>query len=416
MVFEKKVNIKPVNYALLNQLSEDFGKHFVSQQELSAEQAFHLQMSNPSTDSSDPSTVKVDVPSELPKVSLVNESLKKLKSYLTKFNSVVKTRITLSTLIEDRLNEITEVHTIFDQMETAVQQYSVDKRCLEIANNQVLSENDHLLEQIISQVIVNIVVNSSENMNASVTVNEKTIEMCHTCLDLEAKLFKRHNMVKKDEYNKLSKSYSQLEQHCISLELAMQLNKEIFQKNNTSTNHTEPTFNQFFEFNNLKAELQAKDTTIKKLKAHIKRVNETSTSESVKKDIYEIETINIELEHRPSSVRAKEHTESLVNQLNQKSIEVTDLNAQLQEKVFVITTLKNDLRKLKGKDIVDNAAQVSNATTISPGMYKLDPLILAPKDKNNRETHIYYLKHTICNTPKLGRSGIRVRGVLLQDQ
>ncbi|GKC26875.1 retrovirus-related pol polyprotein from transposon TNT 1-94, partial [Tanacetum coccineum] len=52
--------------------------------------------------------------------------------------------------------------------------------------------------------------------------------------------------------------------------------------------------------NNLKAELQAKDITIKKLKAHIKRVNETSTSESVKKDFDEIETINIELEHKHS--------------------------------------------------------------------------------------------------------------------
>ncbi|GKD32678.1 hypothetical protein Tco_1248187 [Tanacetum coccineum] len=82
-------------------------------------------------------------------------------------------------------------------------------------------------------------------------------------------------------------------------------------------------------------------------------------------------------------------------QLNQKSVEITNLNAQLQEKVLVITTLKNDLRKFKGKDIVDNAAYVSNDTTIAPGLYKLDPITLAPKDKNNRETHIYYLKHTM---------------------
>ncbi|GJX72661.1 integrase, catalytic region, zinc finger, CCHC-type containing protein [Tanacetum coccineum] len=73
----------------------------------------------------------------------------------------------------------------------------------------------------------------------------------------------------------------------------------------------------------------------------------------------------------------------------------TDQSASSPEKVFVITALKNDLRKFKGKDIVDNAAQVSNATTIAPGMYKLDLVTLAPKDKNNRETHIYYLKHTI---------------------
>nr|GEW28891.1 integrase, catalytic region, zinc finger, CCHC-type, peptidase aspartic, catalytic [Tanacetum cinerariifolium] len=57
--------------------------------------------------------------------------------------------------------------------------------------------------------------------------------------------------------------------------------------------------------------------------------------------------------------------------------------------------IKNDLRKLKGKEIVDNAAQVSNATIIAPGMYKLDLVTLARKDKNNRETHICYLKHTM---------------------
>ncbi|GJS14241.1 hypothetical protein Tco_0408713 [Tanacetum coccineum] len=61
---------------------------------------------------------------------------------------------------------------------------------------------------------------------------------------------------------------------------------------------------------------------------------------------------------KPSHVRAKEHIESLVTQLNQKSVEITDLNAQLQEKVFVITALKNNLSKLKGKDIVDNVVQV----------------------------------------------------------
>nr|GEV34629.1 hypothetical protein [Tanacetum cinerariifolium] len=51
--------------------------------------------------------------------------------------------------------------------------------------------------------------------------------------------------------------------------------------------------------------------------------------------------------------------------------------------------------EIKGKDAVDKASQASNATTINPGMYKLDPVIWAPRDKNNRETRIYYLKHTM---------------------
>nr|GEW84475.1 hypothetical protein [Tanacetum cinerariifolium] len=64
-------------------------------------------------------------------------------------------------------------------------------------------------------------------------------------------------------------------------------------------------------------------------------------------------------------------------------------------KGFCNNNIKNDIRKLKGNDIFDNDAQVSNATSIAPGMYKLDPVTLAPKDRNNRETHIYYLKHTM---------------------
>ncbi|GJS80866.1 reverse transcriptase domain-containing protein [Tanacetum coccineum] len=109
---------------------------------------------------------------------------------------------------------------------------------------------------------------------------------CNKCLELEAEL--------KDEYNRLLKSFSKLEQHCISLELAMQLNNKFFQKNDTSVNQTAPIFDHLFKLNNLKAELQAKDTTIKILKANIKRLNKTSTINSVKRDIDEIETINIE--------------------------------------------------------------------------------------------------------------------------
>nr|GEU67893.1 hypothetical protein [Tanacetum cinerariifolium] len=71
-----------------------------------------------------------------------------------------------------------------------------------------------------------------------------------------------------------------------------------------------------------------------------------------------------------------------------------DLKAQIQDKVFVITSLKNYLRKLKGKANVDNATQIPSATTVAPGMFKLDLEPLAPKLVHNREFHINYLKHT----------------------
>ncbi|GJV82550.1 hypothetical protein Tco_1522448 [Tanacetum coccineum] len=247
MVLEKKVNIKPINYAELNRLSEDFSKRFVPQQELSDEQAFWLQTLHRNTDQSASLPVKFEALRELPKVSLVNTGLKRLKYHLGQFNNVVKKWITPDALTEgelDLLNEITEVQIVFNQIKDVVQQYHVDKQCFKIQKKSFLIENDRLLDQIISQDIVNIIVNSSldintyVNVNSSVAMNDSVnyVEMCNKCLELEAKLIKQHNMVEKDEYNRLSKSFSKLKQHCISLELAMQLNKEIFQKNNTFVN------------------------------------------------------------------------------------------------------------------------------------------------------------------------------------
>ncbi|GJU03301.1 retrovirus-related pol polyprotein from transposon TNT 1-94 [Tanacetum coccineum] len=102
---KKKANTNPINYVELNKLSEDFRKCFVPQQELSAEQAFWFHMSNPTTESSDASPVKVEVPCELPNVSLVNESLKKLKFHLAKFDSVVKKRTTPDALTEAQIQD-----------------------------------------------------------------------------------------------------------------------------------------------------------------------------------------------------------------------------------------------------------------------------------------------------------------------
>ncbi|GKB95259.1 hypothetical protein Tco_0981396, partial [Tanacetum coccineum] len=55
---------------------------------------------NPTIEPSYTPPVIVEVPSELPNVSLVNASLKKLKFHLTQFDSVVKKRTTPSALEE----------------------------------------------------------------------------------------------------------------------------------------------------------------------------------------------------------------------------------------------------------------------------------------------------------------------------
>ncbi|GJZ62030.1 retrovirus-related pol polyprotein from transposon TNT 1-94 [Tanacetum coccineum] len=96
-----------------------------------------------------------------------------------------------------------------------------------------------------------------------------------------------------------------------------------------------------------------------------------------------------------------EHSDSLIAQINDKSVENSDLNTQLQEKVFAITALKNELRKLKGKSVVDTTISKPFVVTIAPGMYKLDIEPISPKLKNNRDAHEDYLKKTIENADTL---------------
>ncbi|GJZ54254.1 retrovirus-related pol polyprotein from transposon TNT 1-94 [Tanacetum coccineum] len=259
----------------------------------------------------------------------------------------------------------------------------------------------------------------------SLDVKNSCVNECNNCLELDTELLKKKDLIEKDVYDKLLKSYSTLEKHCISLELTTQLNQEIFQKDNFRENQNVPTFNQLFEINELKAQSQEKDTVIRKLKDRIKSLSGKDNVENVKKDIDEIETINIELEHsvakllsenenlrkerehlksiykdqfdsiRKTRVQSKEQSASLISQINAKSVENSDLNAQLQEKVFAIAALKNELRKLKGKNVVDTAVSKPSAT-IASGIFKLDIDPISHRLKNNRDAHDNeHVKHSV---------------------
>nr|GFA37011.1 hypothetical protein [Tanacetum cinerariifolium] len=265
-------------------------------------------------------TTIVEVPKELPKVSMVNSSLKKLKFHLASFDVVVKERTTATAITEDKMKDI-------------------------------LKENKRLLEQAISADIVNIIVNANVNY-ACKTVNE-----CERCVTIETEL--QRDYIKKEYYDKLFKQYTTLEKHCISLEVDTQLEPEIFQRNNSFSQQSALTFDQLFEINDLKSQSQEKDTIIMKLKERIKSLSGNLNEEKIKRELEEIETINIELDHR--------------------------------EQVLVIIALIDNLKKLKGKVVVDEAV-ISHH--IDPELLKVDVAQLAPKLRNNRTTHSDYLKHT----------------------
>ncbi|GKC58773.1 hypothetical protein Tco_1086371 [Tanacetum coccineum] len=143
------------------------------------------------------------------------------------------------------------------------------------------------------------------------------------------------------------------------------------------------------KINDLKAQLQAKTTLNCNLKNQIKSMKDASNEAKVKNDIDVIETINIELEHsvakllaeneklnkeneylkqtykelydsiKKTRIQTKDHNDSLIAQVNSKTVKNADLKAQIQEKVFANAALKTELRKLNRTSVDTKFAKPS---------------------------------------------------------
>ncbi|GJW74653.1 hypothetical protein Tco_0134023 [Tanacetum coccineum] len=138
------------------------------------------------------------------------------------------------------------------------------------------------------------------------------------------------NILLKKTVAQFQKDFSRMEAHCIALELKYQ-NQDL------------------------------------KLGQHGQILNETSNKAKIEKEIDVLETMNIELEHSVAKLRKdnetlKQHYKDLYDSIKitrSKTTEQTtsllannaELKAQIQEKVFAIAALKNDLGKLKGNSV-----------------------------------------------------------------
>nr|GEU59102.1 hypothetical protein [Tanacetum cinerariifolium] len=126
------------------------------------------------------------------------------------------------------------------------------------------------------------------------------------------------------------------------------------------------------------------DMVIKKLKERIKSLSGNMKEDKIKKELEEIETINIELDHRVIKLIAEnEHLKQTYKQLYD-SIKSSRVRSKEQ-------SLKDNLRKLKGKDVVDS---VVTLFPIDSEMLRVDVAPLAPKLRNNRTAHSDYIRHT----------------------
>nr|GEW27034.1 hypothetical protein [Tanacetum cinerariifolium] len=148
----------------------------------------------------------------------------------------------------------------------------------------------------------------------------------------------------------------------------------------------------------------AKDIVIINLKEKLNSLNGDVKDRDVIRNVEESETLNIEVGHQVTKlatennhlkqtykqlydsikslrVPSKEQCDDLIKKVNIKSVEVSDLNARLQEKVLVIIALKEQLDKLKGKAVITKDLSLNS---IDPKLLKVDVTPVVPKLHKNK--------------------------------
>nr|GEW62228.1 hypothetical protein [Tanacetum cinerariifolium]GEY92611.1 hypothetical protein [Tanacetum cinerariifolium] len=210
---------------------------------------------------------KGEVPIELPKVNMVNTSLKKLKHHLAGFDMVIKERTTATSITKGSWG------------------FEHTKACFRDENIPFVKA----LKDIF-------------NTFDQYLINELT-----------------------EVQNVFHQKEQGVEQHRLESKSA-------------------PNFDQYFELNELKAQLQEKDTIITKLKERLKSLSGNVNEDKVNK-----------------------------------------------EKGLIIVALRDKLKKLKRKALVDSAVTTYN---IASELLKIDVEPLAPRLLNNKTTHSNYLRLT----------------------
>ncbi|GKA46846.1 retrovirus-related pol polyprotein from transposon TNT 1-94 [Tanacetum coccineum] len=171
--------------------------------------------------------------------------------------------------------EVKEMKEIFEELEAEVDQNVVNRKYDEIERKNLLIANDNLIVDCLSKDVFYIATNSELTISRFTEMHDAHTVVQARCLELEAELSKLHDKVQKDDHTELVKRFSNLEVNHLNLQLKYQNLKERFGNNTSSPARDAPDFDSVFVIEKIKASIQGKDNTIKKLRMQISQLNET---------------------------------------------------------------------------------------------------------------------------------------------
>ncbi|GJW87565.1 retrovirus-related pol polyprotein from transposon TNT 1-94 [Tanacetum coccineum] len=437
---DNKVNITPPNYS-----KENFLATFTPQKQLTPEQIFWSQdivkMKAEALKEQNtrpikaltvypPNTPATLVPRVLPTKSQVKINIFTLRQLFSEFEKTCKKRITPTGITEGErgfeqtktcyltevipffktlqehfegiqkalTKEVKEMSDAFDELEAELDQSIVDRKHDEIERKNLLIEHDNIIADGLSKEVFYVASNSELNVSRFTEMQKAHNVVKARCLELEAELSNLRDNIHKDNYNELLNRFSNLEVNHLNLQLKYQNLKDSFQNKPSSSVNDTPDFNSVFVIGQMKASLQGKDNVIQKLKMQISQLKETRSELDRTLDFrardFQISQLTEKVNglqeqnelFRAENAKIKQHYKELYD-----SIKITRAKHTEQ-----ITALKNENESLK----VQLQNTVSCVTTnqvkpnvLAPGKYAIDVEPIPPRNRNNREVHLHYLRH-----------------------
>ncbi|GJV61992.1 retrovirus-related pol polyprotein from transposon TNT 1-94 [Tanacetum coccineum] len=393
---EKKVKIAPPDYSKENYLAT-----FTQQRHLTPEQIFWsskiqcLTLKPMSKMMVYPSNTPAKlVPRVLPTKSQVKINIYTLTQLFTEFDKTCKKRITPRGLTKGErsfeqtkecyltevipffkmlkehfegiqtalVKEVKEMKEIFEQMEAEVEQNAVDKQCADIERTNLLIENENLITYCLSHELLYSLMNDVNTIS---------------------------------RFSEMHDAYTV---NHLNLQLKYQHLKESFRNNKSQTSKDAPEFDIVSEINRMKEYLQGKDKTIRKLKTQISQMNERRSEADRILDFKALDFQNTELTEkvttlqeqneifRAENAKIKQHYKELYD-----SIKITCAKT-IKKTTSMLTKNETLNAKLKGK-IQCVTMPAVKPKLLTPGMYAIDVELILPRNRNNREVYLDYLKH-----------------------
>ncbi|GJV06992.1 retrovirus-related pol polyprotein from transposon TNT 1-94 [Tanacetum coccineum] len=266
--------------------------------------------------------------------------------------------------------EIKEMKDIFEELEAEVDQNGVDRKHDEIERKNLLIANDNLIADCLSKEVFYVATNSELNVSSFTEMHDAHTSLKARCLELEVELSNLHDKIQKDNHDELIKRFSNLEVNHLNLQLKYQNLKESFETNTSPPARDVPDFDSVFVIEKMKASIQGKDNAIKKLRMQISQLKETHSEADRTHNFRTLDFQITQLTEKINITRAK-HLEQTTALLTENE----SLKVQIQNKLSCVN-----------KDHV-------KPKVLAPGKYAIDVEPIPPRNRNNREVHLVYLKH-----------------------